>query len=260
MGLVLNPGDLAPGDQESVLFNWTGFEIIKISSTADPLFERVYQKLWEEFGAKGELETRQVLRDRLSWDGHLKYEMIAVLYQKKIIAARDHTAILSEDVAIVHLSHVWIDPEFRGQGLVGWLRAWPIQPACEKSSITLAAEMEPFDVAFPDRLARLKSYQNAGFQRVDVDYWQPDFRSPVTIDAAGGPQPLPLKLILRRCGKETESYMTGAELRRTVTALYSMYSATFRKQDMVPLWNHLKTSYPPDDASIGLLKPLDSTE
>ncbi len=259
--------DLAPGDHPSAAFNWHGFEASRISSPEDLLFEQVYSNFWKEFGEKGEMEQRDVICRRLQVDPSkmvsgfsLGYEMIAVLAKGVFVAARDHTAIVSSKSpeAIVHLSHALIDPAYRGKGLVGWLRAWPIQKArstlvaaglSDQSPITLVAEMEPLDPASPSRILRLKSYERAGFLMVNpsqVQYFQPDFRSPQVIDADGGPCPLPLHLVIRRVGRETEREISRAEVKRIVSALYHMYGACFRKQDMASLWEQVRTSYSSD--------------
>lgn len=278
-GVNLIASDLTPGDQRSTSFSWNGIERVKITSPEDPLFHQVYEKLWAEFGAKGEVEQKDVLTRRLQWDPantdseySLGYDLIGVFKQGKFVAARDHTAIVrrgESPEAIVHLSHALIMPEFRGTGLAGWLRAWPIQTArsCltqagmpEDSPITLIAEMEPLDLTSAASVGRLKSYQKAGFRMVDpgsVDFLQPDFRAPSAIDASGGPQPLSLRLVIRRLGRELETELPSAEVRRMISSLYQMYSATFRAQDMKPVQDKfLKSSVARRDFSVRLLDPL----
>lgn len=282
--------DLAPGDLEATSFCWEGLRRVRVASPEDPVFDLVYSKFWDEFGAQGEIETRPVLTDRLRWDpssqfsqnpsgyGFL-YEILAVLKDGTFVGARDHTAIvchfpelgLAPEV-VVHLSHALIDPLYRGQGLGGWLRAWPLQTARRalalaglpiESSITLVAEMEPLDPQLKATRARLRSYERAGFLMVDpaqVDYLQPDFREPEKIDATGGPRPLPLRLVLRRVGREKETQMEGSELARMISALYQMYGKSFRPQDMSVVWKHLQASLQskaqPEHTFIRLVKPL----
>ena len=74
------------------------------------------------------------------------------------------------------------------------------------------------------------------------------------IDASSGARPLPFQLIIRRVGREDERSITGCELRRIVRALYAMYGAQFRQQDMAHAALSLE-SYPNDDATISLVPP-----
>lgn len=278
--------DLAPGDSESRSFDWTRYEVKKVMSTQDPLFEVVYGKFREEFEPKGEIEEKSVLSQRLTWDPSqfkseysLKYEIIVVTQNGKFAAARDHSVIIRRGPharAVIHLSHALIDPAHRGTGMAGWLRAWPIQTAqaCLLASgtppntpITLMAEMEPY---FPpgspgnsaennlDTGARFKSYRRAGYRMIDpmsVNYHQPDFRNPTLIDTQGGPHPLPLRLVIRRMGKESETHLPGSEVRESVSALYHMFGSSFRPKDMVPLWEEVRNLYPPDQAQVKLIEP-----
>ncbi len=270
--------DLAPGDQNAALFDFSAIRISRITSTGDPLFAQLYRELWNEFGEKGELETESVLNRRLGWESekpkgpfHLRYEMLGMTKGTEFIAVRDHSVIVPEDSTrdvIIHLSHVLIAPQARGYGLIGWLRAFPIQLARRTLKelslpidrpITLVCEMEPLDPKFPERIIRLKSYSRAGFLMVDpsrVGYLQPDFSSPEQIDLRGGPQPLPLRLIVRRVGRESSRTISGKEIRGAVQSLYDMYGACFRDSDMVGVRESLQ-HYPPEQDQIQLLSPLE---
>src|SRR5262249_33753783 len=157
---------------------------------------------------------------------------------------RDHTVVATERYglpeAVVHLSHALIEPPARRTGLAGWLRAWPLQTARATlaaaglpvtAPITLVAEMEHPD-SNVDRMVRLQAYEKAGFQKIDssaVHYFQPDFRPPERIDASGGPRPLPFGLIVRRVGRECDEFVRGAEVRKLVECLYTMYGTSFRE-------------------------------
>ncbi len=276
VGIIIS--DLAPGDFASVKFDWKNFEVVQITSPNHPLFTQVFQKLWSEFGSKGELEQIDILSRRFQWDpskaekSHsFSYEIIAVLKDDEIVAVRDHTAILRHEApteAIVHLSHVLVDPEYRGTGLAGWLRAWPIQLARQalmkakidpESPITLVCEMEPADPRIRETIARLKSYQKAGFRMLDpkqVRYLQPDFKSPIEIDRTGGAQPLPLHLLVRRVGRENELELTGSHISRMMTALYQMYGSFFRQQDMAPVWENFQSTCPNPFSKVPLIQPI----
>jgi GNAT superfamily N-acetyltransferase len=269
--------DLAGGDKKSLEMNRRDLQITRIVSGDAPSFEPAYQRLWAEFGAQHEMESREVILRRLAWHPatlvqgcHLRYEMIVVGHEGRLVAVRDQTAVATTLTgtphAVVHLSHVLVEPEWRRTGLAGWLRAWPLQTAraclaaagfSSTSRITLVAEMEPPDPQFPHRLVRLKAYEKAGFRKVDpagVNYFQPDFRTPQEIDASGGPQPLSFSLVLRRVGREEEQLIRGAELREVVECLYRVYATTFRPQDMAGVWQTLN-EYPVADAEIPLVPP-----
>ena len=274
-------GDLAPGDQSCATFDWSEYQILSLTPQDEGLFQEAYSLLWNEFGEKGELEPAALLYERLNWDpllirNHrsLAYEILIIKKNHKIVALRDHSIItsLSENTAqsVVHLSHAWISPELRRQGLSGWLRAWPIQKAREcliklnqspQSSITLAAEMEPLETHSPDRVRRLQSYSKAQFTVLDpkrISYVQPDFRHATEIDQSGGPRPIPLLLLLRQLGREHETSISASQARIIIESLYHMYSQSFRPEDMLPLWDRLKHSFDPlhEDHPLELTPPL----
>jgi GNAT superfamily N-acetyltransferase len=223
------------------------------------------------------MESREVIAGRLRWhpakrvnDAWLRYEMLLVRRNGQFVAVRDHTAIAHatpQPHAVVHLSHVLVDPSLRRTGLAGWLRAWPIQTArsclaCaalpHSAPITLVAEMEHPHPDLPQRMIRLKAYEKAGFKKADpsrVQYFQPDFRPPAEIDASGGPVPLPFGLILRRLGREQETSVTGRELRHTVQALFQMYAENFRATDMEAARRAFVC--PDDDTPVPLVLPTE---
>lgn len=271
------PADLASGDARSLELDRGEFDIVRIRSGDDPLFGVAYERLWAEFGAQHEMESCEVIGRRLNWhpaaatgNCWLRYEMFLVRRHGDFVAVRDHTAIVTcrngAPRAVVHLSHVLIDVAWRRTGLAGWLRAAPLQTAraClaaagfpAASPITLVAEMEHVDAQFPNRTIRLKSYEKAGFKKMDpahVGYFQPDFRAPDEIDASGGPQPLPFGLILRRVGREYEQAIHGAEVGEIVECLYKMYDTSFREQDMAAVWRTLP-EYPADETEVPLVPP-----
>jgi hypothetical protein len=274
------PADLAPGDSKALDLDLREFHVARICSSEHPVFDAAFERLWGEFGSHNTMESREIIAQRLGWhpataigNYWLRYEIIFVQRQNQFVAVRDHTAIVairrrSSPRTVVHLSHVFVDAPWRRTGLAGWLRGWPIQTgrACLasaglplKSTITLVAEMEYRDLIFPDRMIRLKAYEKAGFKKIDpthVNYFQPDFRSPLEIDASGGPNPLPFALVLRRVGSEQEHLIAGAEVREMVECLYTMYGAGFRQQDMEPVWKTLE-AYPADEAEIPLVMPTE---
>jgi len=107
-----------------------------------------YERLWLEFGSRGEMEARDVIADRLRWDpshplslgragrAALLYELLVVRSGEQVAALRDHTAVVRISPqgrpfgpVVVHLSHSYVEPAYRGTGLIAWLRALPLQTA-----------------------------------------------------------------------------------------------------------------------------------
>jgi GNAT superfamily N-acetyltransferase len=257
--------DLAPGDAASTRVDWSRLRVEQIRSPDHPLFDRVYERLWQEFGEVGEMETTDVIVDRLAWDPRrpigehaLLYEMLAVVDGDEIVGLRDHTAIVPHHEraraeggsarVVVHLSHVLVEPALRGGGLAGWLRALPVQTAREcfatvtarplrAEEMVLVAEMEHPEEGNARVTARLRSYERAGFRKIDpavVRYRQPDFRPVNEIDATSV-QPVPLALVVRRVGREAEETMPGSEVRAIVEALYGMFGVHAAERHMQPL-------------------------
>jgi len=271
----MRPSDLCPGDQKSLLRDWQDVTLHRINSTEDPLFDVAFGVLWSEFGAIGEIEQAAVLGLRMRWDPAvlqdgcaMRYRMMLITSREKLAAVRDHTAVILEDKpgVVVHLSHNLVAPEWRRSGLAGWMRALPVTTArntlatqgrSPDEPITLVGEMEHPDSSDQATLVRLTAYEKAGFKKIDpsrVGYLQPDFRAHHEIDQSGGPQPIPLGLIVRRVGREQEEFITGAEVRRIASSLYKMYSTGFRPQDMAVVHATLD-AYPPADEKIRLVPP-----
>ncbi|MFN8642744.1 MAG: hypothetical protein U0802_14235 [Candidatus Binatia bacterium] len=97
----LIPEDLAPGDVRGLELDWAGLRVERVRSPAHPLFPRLYARLWEEFGPRGEMEKESVIAERLGWnparpvEHHaLRYELLAVLAGDQLVGMRDHTAIV----------------------------------------------------------------------------------------------------------------------------------------------------------------------
>jgi len=271
----MRPEHLAPGDTKSLRGDWSGLELHTIRSTDDPFFENAFGALWNEFGAAGEMEQASVIAERMKWnpsqmlDGaSLLYAMQLITRDGEFVAVRDHTAILlaNEPGAIVHLSHNLVAPAWRRSGIAGWLRALPVSTALEvlaaagrplDDPVTLIGEMEHFNPSHAATGIRLTAYEKAGYKMVApelVDYWQPDFRDPQVIDQENGPKPIPLCLMLRRIGREHEEFVSSAEVRQSVNALYKMYGRGFRKRDMQVVFETLK-NYPPPHTRIPLVPP-----
>jgi GNAT superfamily N-acetyltransferase len=243
------PADLAPGDVSATDFDWSELTLHRVTGPADPEFDAAYARLHAEFGPRGEMEPPHVIHERLAWDpaqpvgnAALYYEMLVVRRGPELVAVRDHTAVVRLDDAgrprsgptVVHLSHVLIVPAYRGTGLAAWLRTLPLEAARRCAWVTrrpfdapivLVAEMEHPDPEDGDRQRRLRSYERAGFQKVDPSvalYHQPDFRTAEELGAAA-PVSVPLALIVRRVARERESHVPAAELAAIVESIYSVY-------------------------------------
>jgi hypothetical protein len=253
--------DLAPGDRDVGARDWSDVSVRRIRGPADVDFPVAYQRLWTEFGGRGEMERRDVIRDRLDWDpaqpiggAALGYELLVLRRGGAIAALRDHTAVVRVDrkgrpkpgPVVVHLSHAFVEPPQRGSGLAAWLRALPLQAArrcadvadvAPGTPIVLVAEMEPPGPEEPARMTRLRSYERAGFAKVDPDaapYAQPDFRPPEVL-ATQAPESVPLGLVLRRVGREHETAMPAAELRAVVESIYAVYGVHVPAEALDPL-------------------------
>ena len=257
---------LAPGDHAEASKDWSDVRVRRVRGTEDPDFGFAYQKLWNEFGARNEMESRAVIRDRLAWDparsvasgrhgsAALAYELLVLRRGAEFAALRDHSAVVRLDErgrpvdapVVVHLSHAFVDPKHRGTGLIAWLRSLPLQAArrCAQAvglpgdaPCVLVAEMEPPDPIDVARMARLRSYAKAGFQKVDpgaAPYAQPDFRPPELL-AGATPQAVPLHLVMRRVGREHEQTVPAAEVAAIVASIYAVYAVHVPAAALDPL-------------------------
>lgn len=269
------PAHLAPGDAKSLEPDWSSIVRHDIRDTEDPYFDMAFGSLWAEFGVIGEMEQVAVLARRLKWNplepregASLRYSLVLLTCGNQFVAVRDHTVIVLEDQpgAVVHLSHNLVAPRWRRSGIAGWMRALPVSDAQEclgllgrpiDSPVTLVGEMEHLHPERPSTLVRLMAYEKAGFQMVDpsrVNYLQPDFRAPEEIDISGGPVPVPLCLVLRRVGLESERELDAREVRRVARSLYKMYGMEFRERDMRVVLDSLET-YPAEGEKIPLISP-----
>jgi GNAT superfamily N-acetyltransferase len=278
--VALRTADLAPGDRQVAERDWSDLRVLRIAHADHPDFELVYERLWSEFGGLGEMERRAVIRERLAWDPTesrsgfaLAYEMLLLRRGGEVAALRDHSAVVRLDASgrpqpgpvVVHLSHAFVVPAHRGSGLAAWLRALPLQLArrtaalagCEPDlPIVLVAEMEPRDPAKPARMARLRSYERAGFQLVDpseAPYAQPDFSAPEQWESAA-PHPISLGLVLRRVGLEAETTMPADELRAVIEAIYAVYGVHVPAAALDPLRDAMR-AYTSRPAPFRLLPP-----
>jgi hypothetical protein len=254
----LRPADLAPGDAGVANGDWSGVSVDSVRNPTDRHFAHAFERLWSEFGVRGEMERREVIESRLAWDparpagrAALLYELLVLRRGNEVVAMRDHTAVVRRDESgravptIVHLSHALVEVAHRGSGLAGWLRALPLDTArrcalaarCAGSPIILVAEMEHPDPADAPRMTRLRSYERAGFRKVDpgsAPYLQPDFRPPGTL-VGTTPVPVPLSLVVRRVGAEGEDTMPAAEVAIVVQSIYAVYDVHGAPAALEPL-------------------------
>jgi len=249
----LIPEDLSPGDAQEGTRDWSDVSVHSVPHSDDPDFALAYERLWLEFGTRGEMETRKVIEERLAWDpaepvslpkggkAALYYELLMLRRGGQVAAMRDHTAVVrlgpgNRPLApvVVHLSHAFVEPAHRGTGLIAWVRSLPLQAArrCAAeagakpgSPILLVAEMEPPDPLDVPRMARLRSYGRASFQKIDpaeAPYAQPDFRPPEVL-AGSKARAVPLHLVVRRVGRESEETMPASEVAAIVDSIYAVY-------------------------------------
>jgi hypothetical protein len=165
-----------------------------------PDFDMVYSMLYGEFGAKGEVETQDVLRKRCGWDPlhplsgqpPLEYRLVilkhprrqvdhgrsddmardgAIYYSydgQEIIGVRDHSMIFRDGIVIVHLSHSLLVDYARHIGLDTILRAIPVMHAKSfarrighpDAPIILYAEQEP--------VPTIEEIQKAAFHHLET--------------------------------------------------------------------------------------------
>ena len=257
----LRVADLAPGDRDAITGrDWSGLTVRAVRGAEDADFTQAYDRLWAEFGPRGEMERRGVIAARLAWDptrpvpgAALAYELLVLRRRDAIVALRDHTAVVRlddrgrprEGPTVVHLSHALVEAPQRGTGLAAWLRALPLDAArrCAAAArgacapVVLVAEMEHPDPSDLACMARLRSYERAGFKKIDpaaACYRQPDFRSTRVI-ADTAPVPVPLALVVRRVGCETEKTMPAAEVAAVVQSIYAVYGVHTAPAALEPL-------------------------
>jgi hypothetical protein len=256
----LRPADLAPGDAGVADADWSGISVRSVRTRDDADFAHAFARLWAEFGVRGEMEHPDVIAGRLAWDpAHpvgataLLYELLVLHQAGAMVAMRDHTAVVRLDddgrprrePTVVHLSHALVEPSHRGSGLAGWLRALPLETArrCAHAagradaSIILVAEMEHPDPNDAACMTRLRSYERAGFRKVDpaaAPYNQPDFRPPALL-AGKAPVSLPLALIVRRVGAEDEDTIAAGEVAAVVQSIYAVYAVHLAPEAVEPL-------------------------
>jgi hypothetical protein len=251
----LDPNDLAPGDRRIHPDLPAQLQLHTLESTHHPLFEEVFGMLHREFGEAREMETREVIASRMSWQGrlrpdgsHLLYVMQALTVNGICVGVRDHTAIFQPDAGtvVIHLSHVLVADAWRRKGIVSVLRTLPVATAREllrlaggapETPIVLFCEMEPLNLDEPANRIRRQSYERAGFCSIGrhIGYLQPDFRPEVEIEADPmGTRPVELELLFRFVGNHAREPLHRDRVLSYIEAVYLMYAASFSTREMQP--------------------------
>lgn len=268
---LLEASDVPASDAKAsqALARYT-FELV--SDPASASFDAAYRMLWAEFGAKGELERRDVVE---AW---LRRPAAEQTY--RLVVARDagggvagvrdfHVAIDRDaNVCVVYLAHVIVAPSERRGGLGGLMRHLPAatgrralaEASLRDADVLLAAEMEPFAEGATDTLVRLVAYGKAGYKVMDparVPYAQPDFRAHADIDAdPRGALALPLLAVVRWLGHEDAREAPVRLARAYVSTLYAIFATHCRARDYEPvLKRSLDALAAGGDAPIALLPP-----
>ena len=235
------------------------YEVESIEHPSHPDFKRAYQVLWDGFGAAGEMEPEDVIRQMMLDDStvalsHGTYARYFLLVARdrvtgSIRGVRDGRVLVNPtydpNLCLVYLSHIFMLPEARGTVLTYWLRIAPLDLAVsylhtlhQKGKISLpapdapgryfgmrvdlAAETEFFSPEDKLSLQRILFYGRGGFDVIDprhFPYRQPDFRAPELI-ARTGDRPVPFMLLLRRVGREREARLPIDEARAAIQLLY----------------------------------------
>lgn len=201
----IDPADLPPEEAPKALSALRRFRIEQVTDPASPAFHAAWRALDSYFGASGELESAETLGRFVSTpiieyapglEG--RYFLLVAWEGDRLVGVRDAYVDLdlAAGVCVTALSHVWLAPEVRRQGLAAVLRALPASLARElleqrfpdpRAIDTLVvAEMEPPCEANAAELARLFAYGRAGFRALDpwrFPYSQPDFRDPLPTGA-----------------------------------------------------------------------------
>ena len=132
MKALLEANDLREGDLKgrAALDHFT---LSLVSSADDPAFDAAYAILHDEFGAKGELETRAAILGYLGRaEATVGYKLVIARDESgKIAAVRDcHVSVdRAANVVVVFLSHAVVLPLYRRSGLASLLREVPVSSA-----------------------------------------------------------------------------------------------------------------------------------
>lgn len=202
----IDPADLPPDEAPKALASLRRFRLEQVTEPGSRAFEAAWQAMDAYFGPSGELESPETLARFVSspvidyapgLEG--RYTLIVAWEGDTLVGVRDAYVDLdlNAGVCVAALSHVWLAPHVRRQGLASVMRALPASLARElvaqrfpdpsEIETLVVAEMEPPCEANAGELARLFAYGRSGFKALDpwrFPYSQPDFRDPLPADAA----------------------------------------------------------------------------
>jgi hypothetical protein len=235
-------------------------------------FDLGYRLLDAEFGARNELERRDVLQ-RWFERGSLnppdariqaRYHMLLVRdADGRVVAVRDaFTALDASSRRVVALmSHSLVLPPWRRTGVAALIRAAPVvfsrgharSAGLASVETQLVVEMEPVDPVDRATVIRLVSYARAGFRLVPpwiAPYAQPDFRDTASL---GIPyQPIPFLLLVRQVGEEEREDLSWERLVAALDHLAAIHGPSI---DAAQLDEILAHALARPVASIPLIRP-----
>jgi GNAT superfamily N-acetyltransferase len=214
------------------------WDLQEVGSSHGRSFEEAYGALAAEFGARGELERREVIERWLD-AGQPTYHLLVARDEDGTLAAvRDCHVIVDRGVAVVYLAHALVLPPYRRSGLGALLRRAPIaiaQREAGDAAILLAAEMEHPRLDDEASIIRLCAYGKDGFSAIAptaLPYFQPDFRD---LGPEDEPQPIPLVAVVRWLGHEDARALPVHLARAFVTHLYAVFRTHVRADHIAKL-------------------------
>ncbi len=238
------------------------YELWLVDDPDHPDFKAAFELLWGAFGASGELEREETLRQFILDDNHqpipsgtyFRYFLIVAKDKDgNVRGARDGSVLINPsyaaDLCVVYLSHIVMVPEARGTVLSYWLRIAPIEIAMQYLAdlhalgkvtvplpdqpgkyfgmrMNLTAEMEYWTPDERISLQRILFYGRGGFDAINprhFPYRQPDFRDPELIRDTGF-RPIPFMILLRRMGRERQATLPIDEARAVMKLLYDEFA------------------------------------
>lgn len=274
--MILDPADLHAGEGREKVEQALGrFSVEEARDAA--AFDEGYRALDAEFGARGELERREVLQTWFAgprvppagwWSGgwtrgeggdvRCRYHLLLARDQEgRLAGARD--CFVSVDLAapgvdararcVVLLSHSLVLPAYRRSGLAALLRAAPValaRRAVEEvgvavgaAEIVLAGEMEPVAPEEPDTVIRMIAYGRAGFRAMPPAIYP--YAQPDFRDVAalGVPAvPLPLVMVVRQVGEEGRADMPRARAEAILRQVQSVHACDCGLADIALIRDH----------------------
>lgn len=233
------------------------YRIEEVSSSGSADFAEAYAALDAEFGARGELERREVVerwldepRSAAPHDGRapdLQRRYLLLLARDEhgaLAGVRDcHVVVeLAERIVLVYLAHSLVLPAYRRTGLAALFRSEPLARARDAAKqaglsdgafeLLLAAEMEPAVESDPASLVRLVAYGRAGFAAIApaaLPYCQPDFGERAV------PLPIPLLAVVSWIGHEGATSLPKRLARAYLRHLHAVFATHVRADHLAAL-------------------------